>query len=222
MAASPPAFSGVCRGRNCYITAAFSGDPNAKRGEKIRSAYVTSTFLGAQTRVVHSRGSPTPRARRKSKVVTSPLLARGCRRGQKCYGAPTFSGSPTPSAGRKSEVASSPLPSRGPRRGRKCYVPARSRGGGGDAKGGEENRSGHPPLPSQGPKRGRKCYATLHSGGSPTPSARGKSEVAASALPSWGPGRRRMCYVTAAFSRVYNAKCGAKIRSGYLTCLLQS
>ena len=32
-----PAFSGPKRGRKCYVTTAFLGVPNAKRGDKIRS-----------------------------------------------------------------------------------------------------------------------------------------------------------------------------------------
>ena len=36
------------RGRNCYLTPAFSGVPDAKRGEKIRVGYLTDVFLGAQ------------------------------------------------------------------------------------------------------------------------------------------------------------------------------
>ena len=43
---------GPKRGRNCYVTPAFSGVPNAKRGDLIRrSGYLTPTFLGAQKRV---------------------------------------------------------------------------------------------------------------------------------------------------------------------------
>ena len=41
---------GPKRRRNCYITPAFSGIPNAKRGDKIRSGYLTPAFSGAQKR----------------------------------------------------------------------------------------------------------------------------------------------------------------------------
>ena len=36
--------------RNCYITPAFSGIPNAKRGDKIRSGYLIPAFSGAEKR----------------------------------------------------------------------------------------------------------------------------------------------------------------------------
>ena len=50
---------GPRRGRKCYITPAFSGVPNAKRGEKIRGGYLTPSFWGAQKRaeVLHNPAS---------------------------------------------------------------------------------------------------------------------------------------------------------------------
>ena len=57
----------------------------------------------------------------------------------------------------------------------------------------------------------------MHSRGSPTPSAWGKSELATSPLHSQGPKTGRNCYVTPAFSGVPNAKCGDKIVIRYLT-----
>ena len=50
MASSPLPSQGPERGRNCYVTPAFLGVPNAKRREKIRSGYLTPAFLGAQER----------------------------------------------------------------------------------------------------------------------------------------------------------------------------
>ena len=50
MTTSPLPSPGPKRGRNCYVTPAFSGIPNAKRGEKIRSGYLTLAFSGAQKR----------------------------------------------------------------------------------------------------------------------------------------------------------------------------
>ena len=85
--------SGPRRGWKCYISPAFSGVPNAKRGEKIRSGYLTPAFSGVPnkgdkikvgleeggnaTSALHSRGSPTPSAGRKSEVATSPVPSRG-------------------------------------------------------------------------------------------------------------------------------------------------
>ena len=48
MAASPLPSSGPKRGRDCYVTLAFSGVPDAKHGEKTRSGYLTPASLGAQ------------------------------------------------------------------------------------------------------------------------------------------------------------------------------
>ena len=50
MATSPLPPWGPKRGRNCYVTPAFLGLPNAKLGEKIRSGYPTLAFSGAQKR----------------------------------------------------------------------------------------------------------------------------------------------------------------------------
>ena len=51
MAASPLPSRGQKRVEEwCYITPAFSGVPNAKRGDKIRSGYLTLAFSGAQKR----------------------------------------------------------------------------------------------------------------------------------------------------------------------------
>ena len=50
MATSPLPSWGPKRGRNCYVTPAFLGLPNAKLGEKIRSGYPTLAFSGAQKR----------------------------------------------------------------------------------------------------------------------------------------------------------------------------
>ena len=83
---------------------------------------------------LHSWGSPTPSAGRKSEVATSPLPSRGPKRGRKCY--------VPKQRGTKSELATSTLPSRGPRRGRKSYVtPTFS--GIPNAKRGEKIRTGY-------------------------------------------------------------------------------
>ena len=49
MAASPLPSRGPKTGRKCYVIPAFSGVPNAKRGEKIRSGCLTPTFSRAQS-----------------------------------------------------------------------------------------------------------------------------------------------------------------------------
>ena len=57
LAASPLPSRGPKTGRKCYLTPAFSGVPNAKRGEEIRC-------------VPQQRGKQT-------EVVASPLPSRG-------------------------------------------------------------------------------------------------------------------------------------------------
>ena len=81
----------------------------------------------------------------------------------------------------------------------------------------EQNRKCLPhPYLLGGPKEGGTTTQPLHSRGSPTPSARKKTELPASPRPSQRPKRGRNCYVTHAFSGVPNAKRGEKIRIGYL------
>ena len=108
---------------------AFSGSPNAKHVDKIRSGSLTLAFFGdpiegeSATPPLHSRGSPTKGT--KSEVATSPphpcLLG-----GQKEGGIATqplhSQGSPTSSAGTKSQVGTSPLPSPGPKGGWNGYA----------------------------------------------------------------------------------------------------
>ena len=50
MATSTLPSRGPKRGRNSYVIPAFSGVPNVKRGEKIRSGYLNPAFSGAQKR----------------------------------------------------------------------------------------------------------------------------------------------------------------------------
>ena len=163
-----PAFLQAKRGWNCYATCAFSGVPNTKRRNKIRSGYLTAAFSGARKRV---------------ELPRKPRI---------------LGGSPTPSAGTKSEVAASPLPSRGPKRGWSCYAYRHCKG-----------------SPTKG-KKSEAATSPLPSRGSPKPNAGQESELGTSPLPSRGPKRGWACYATPAFSRVPNAKRGDKIRSGCL------
>ena len=80
MATSPLPSLGPKRGPNCYLTPAFSGIPNAKRGEKIRSGYLTPAFAGAQKRAELLRnpcilGDPQRQARgQNQKWLPHPCL----------------------------------------------------------------------------------------------------------------------------------------------------
>ena len=64
--ASPLLSRGPKRGRKCYVTPAFSGVPNTKRGEQNRKWLPHTYFLGGpkeggdRTPPPHSRRSPTP------------------------------------------------------------------------------------------------------------------------------------------------------------------
>ena len=100
---------GPKRGRKCYVTPAFWGNPKRqargakselvpKKGNKIRNGCLTLAFLEAQKRAKMRRhpcilGGPQKRGA-KSKVATSPLPSRGPKRGRKCYVTPAFSGVP--------------------------------------------------------------------------------------------------------------------------------
>ena len=99
MSTSPLPFQGPKKGRKCYVNLALSGVLNTKCAEKIRSAYLTHAFLGARKRVVHSQGSPTPSAGRKSEVPTSALPCERTRRGRKCSVSHAFSGVPNAKRG---------------------------------------------------------------------------------------------------------------------------
>ena len=83
MAASPLPSQGPKRGRKCYVTPAFSGIPNAKRGE------------GNQKR------SPTKGNKIRSGRLTLP--SRGPKRGQKCYVTLESSGFPNANHGEQNQ-----------------------------------------------------------------------------------------------------------------------
>ena len=120
------------RGQKWYVTPAFSGIPNAKRGEqKISSG-------------PKQRGTKLGRA-------TSPLPSRGPKRGRKCYVTPAFSG--IPNAKRRGPKKLEEVPNKGEQNEMSpphpCLLRCPKVGGNATS-----------PLPSQWPKRGRKCYVT--------------------------------------------------------------
>ena len=191
---------GTRRGRKCYVTPAFSGVPNAKRGKenqkwsptkgnKIGGGCLTPAFSRGPKRVQMLRhpcivGGPQRQARGgKLEVVPNkgeqnwkwlprPCLLEGPQEGGNATSPLHSRGSPTPSAGRK--IRSGPQ-----QRGTKLEVAASL-------------------VPSWGPSRGRKCYITPAFSRVPnakrgeekqkwSPTQGKKLEVAASPLPSWGP-----------------------------------
>ena len=139
---------------------------------------------------LHSRGSPTPNTRCKTR-------------------------SGPQQRGRKSQVVASTLQSRGPERGRKCYVTPAFLGIPNGKHGGQNHKLLPHPCRLGGRKGCGNATCAVHSRGSPTPNTRSKtssgpqqrrtkSEVVASTLPPRGPERGRKCYVTPAFSRIPN------------------
>ena len=104
---------GPRRGWNCYVTPAFLGVPNAKRGDKIRRGYLTHAFSGAQKRVELLRnpcilGGPWRQARgQNQKGLPHPCLVDGPKGGGIASEPLHSRGSLAPSAGTKSEGATS-------------------------------------------------------------------------------------------------------------------
>ena len=172
---------GPKKGRNCYATPAFSGIPNAKRGDKIRSGYLTPAFSRAQKRaeLLHEPcilGDPQCQAPSENQKWLPHLCLLG---GPKTGGSATYTlhsrGAPTPSAGRKSEVATSAMPSRGPKRGQNCYViPACS--GILNAKRREKMRSGYLTPAFSGAQKKAELLRNPCILGDPQPKARGQKQ----------------------------------------------
>ena len=165
--------------RKCYVTLAFAGVPNTKRGEQNRKWLPHPCLLGGPikggnaTFPLHYRGSPTPSAGNKIRIGCSTPAFSGAQNRAKVLRQPCILEDPRPSGG-KSEVAALALPSQKPKRGRKCYAtPAFS--GIPNAKREEQNRKWLPHLALSGAqKRGGNAMSPLHSRGSPTPSAGNK------------------------------------------------
>ena len=197
--ASPPPSRGPKRGRHCYVTPAFSGGPNPKSRDKIRSGYLTLALTGTQKRaatsVVPSREPTRGRNRSVNPAFSGLPNAKNRDKMKRGYLTLAFS-----RAKKRAQLLPNPCILRDPQpqvRGKKSELPTS-------------------PLPSWGPQKGRNCYVTLHSRGTAAPRTGTKSEAATSTLPLWGPTTGRNCYVTPAFSGVPNAKRADKIKRGYL------
>ena len=116
VATSPLSSRGPRRGRKGYITPAFSGVPNAKRGDKIASGYPTVAFSVAQKRAEVLRypcilgGGQQQAQGQNQKWLPHPCLLRSPEEGGSATSPLHSRASPTPGAGRKPQVATSPLP----------------------------------------------------------------------------------------------------------------
>ena len=207
VAASPPPSRGPKRGRECYVTPAFSGVPNTKRGEQNQKWLPHPCLLGGPkeggnaTSPLHSRGPQSQVRGTKSEVDTSPLPSRGLKRGGKCYVTPAFSGIPNKGEQNQKWLLH-PCLLGGPKEGGNATSPLHSRG---HPTKGSKIRSGClSPAFSGAQKRAGNATSPLHSQ-VPQSQARGtKSEVDASPLPSQGLKRGGKCYVTPAFSGIPN------------------
>ena len=188
MATSPLPSQGLKEGRNCLVTPVYSGVPNAKRGEKIRSGNPNPAFSGAQNRTEllpnhcilsvpnGKRGdvtrvlAVTPREKLPFRDV-APTLDDLCWQLTEANSVA------------ETEWVLQAL--------RRHVTTARPREG--------------LTEPHVTPKR--LCLPERHR----------QSKVAISPLPYPGPKRRRNCYRTLAFSGATNDNRGEKIRTGYLT-----
>ena len=73
-------------------------------GRKLGTSSLPSQGGGIATQPLHSWGSPTPSAGRKSEVAASPLPSWGPKRGRNCYATLAFSGVPNAKRGEKIRI----------------------------------------------------------------------------------------------------------------------
>ena len=167
--ASPQPSWGPKRGRKWYVTPAFSGVPNAKRGEQNQKWLPHSGLLGGPkqggnaTLPLHSRGSPTPSAGSKiTGACLNPAFRGAQNREEMLHGEQNQKWLPHPGL------------LGGPKEGGNATLPRRSWGVP-NAKRGEQNQKWlpHPGLLG-GPKEGGNATLPLHSRGSPTASVGSK------------------------------------------------
>ena len=164
MATSPLHSRGPKRGRNCYVTPTFSGVPNAKRGERIRSGCLTLAFLGAEKREELQRnpcivGGGGGNAERGEKIRSGclTLAFSGAEKREELLRTPCILEAPQ----RRSRIENQkwlphPCLLGGPKEG---GIATYSRGSP-TLSVGRKSEVVTSPLPSRGPKRGRNCYIT--------------------------------------------------------------
>ena len=126
-----PAFT---EGRECYVTLAFLGDPNAKRGEKIRSGSLTPALGGltpGRSRYVTRAFSGVPNAKSKEKIRIPypPRTFSGARRWAELLCHPCLLGASQHQTRRENEKwLPHPSPLGGPRLGEIVVSPLHSSG----------------------------------------------------------------------------------------------
>ena len=148
------------RGRKCYATPAFSGIPNAKRGEKIGSGCHTLPYQGPKRGwkcyvTLAFSGIPN-KGEQKQKWMPHPCLLGDPKEGGNATSPLQSQGSPKPSAGNKIRngcltSALSEAQKRAEMLRHPCIL-------GYPQQRGAKSEMAASPLPSRGAKRGQKCY----------------------------------------------------------------
>ena len=170
----------------------------------------------SHARLLHSRGSPTPSAERKSDVGTSPQPSRGPEEGGNAVS--RVHSWETQRQGRRENGRWLPHPCLlgGPKEGGNAMSPLHSRVFP-NAKRAEKIRSGYlTPAFSGAKKRAEVLRHPYIIGGTQRQVRGANKKLPTSAPPSLKPRRGQKCYVTPAFLGLPNTKCGEKITSGYL------
>ena len=184
MATSALPSRGPIGGQNCYVTSKLSGVSNAKCEEKIRSGYLTPTFLGAQTtaellRNTYILGGLEYQARRHNGKLLPQWCLLGCpKEGGNATATRNSWRPPTQRVVTKLEVATSPLPCRGPIGRQNGYATPPFPGVPNTTRGKKIRTGSLTPAVSGARKRITVPCNPCILGGPPTPRAGTKSEVA--------------------------------------------
>ena len=215
VAASPLLCRGPKRGRKCYITPAFLGVPNAKRGEQHEKWLPQPYFVGRPKEggngmsPLHCPRSATPSAGSKIRSgCLTPAFPGAHKRAEMLRHPCILGASQRKSREARSEVATSPLLSRRPKRGLKCYVTP-SFLGLPNATPREQNQNWLPrPYFLGSPKEGGNATSALHCPGSPTPSPGSKIRNGCLTPTFSGAQERAEMLHQPSFSGIPDAKCG--------------
>ena len=201
LAASPLPSPGPKNGRNCYATPAFSGVPNAKRGDGIRIGCLTRAFSGAQKWAELLRnpcilGGPQRQARAENQnSLPHPYLLRGPKVGGIAT-QPLHSGA-SRTRERNRNWVPHPCLLWGPKFAGIRTQPLHSEGSA-TPRAGRNSQLAASPLPSLGPKSGQNCYATPAFSGVRNAKHRKKIRIGCLTLPfsraqKWAESLRNRC-----------------------------
>ena len=176
---SPMPSRGPTRGRNCYVTSAFSGvpDASAERKSEVPNSPLPSRGPRKGTRYVTPAFSVGPERQAKgtqSEVATIPMPSHGPKKEHKCNITPAFSEVPNAKRGYKIRIAYLTPASSGVQNPNPnvlhnhCII-------GGSPQKGDKIRSGYLAIAfSRAKRRAELLHHACIVQGSPTPSARGE------------------------------------------------